>query len=87
MKNREINKWDFIYKVFSLIAIFLLVFSIAILYLQKQELENDKEYYKEQMLNFCESLLLQQEILIGIYGNEYPAFEESCDYFILSWDE
>ena len=64
-----------------IIIVILLVFSI-IAY-EKGVLAYEKEYYKGQMLNFCELTLIQKEIIFELGPEFHLSKIEPCDYWVI----
>lgn len=70
-----------------LIIIIILLGLISSIFIAKYAIEKEKvEYYRTQMLNFCE-LSLSQTKLLKLYTNTTFPDISPCDYWILSYDK
>lgn len=78
--QRSVGMWTVLLVVLLMLIVGIIVFSY-----ENSNLKQEKEYYKEQMLDFCGIAKTQNDLLSEIF-NETPILEEDCDYWILSWD-
>ena len=61
-----------------IISIVILVFLVLFIF----HLSSQIDYYKEQMLNFCEFTLIQQDIIFILDpGINLTKFDEPCSYW------
>ena len=68
--------------ILSILIIFLIISGLRITE-KKDEYEEQRNYYKTQMINLCELSILQSNLLVEITGdNTYISRIGNCENFI-----
>ena len=72
-------------RILLVILLVSLLGLIASLLYDNANLKSDKQYYQDQMINFCEIAKIQKQALEE-YGVFVDVLNKECGYWILSWD-
>lgn len=84
MKTKQEKQWSNLAYFLITICIILLLF-LGVIGLRNNILNMERDYYKTQMLSFCEMDKTLTSILVK-YAPEVPQLEQDCEYWVIDYE-